>query len=120
MASQASHHHAVVRGRDRPARVHLDLPGEPRRAGYGHRSRGPDAHPGLRRAPRPIIGVAKRESWHNPLFNFLFNLWHAIPIDRGQINQEAFRLSIEAGQVAVSFPSPVTIAAGQILTLQLG
>ncbi len=49
-------------------------------------------------APRPIIGVAKRESWDNPLFNFLFNLWHAIPIDRGQINQEAFRLSIEALQ----------------------
>lgn len=49
-------------------------------------------------APRPVIGVAKRESWKNPLFYFLFNLWHAVPIDRGTVDREAFRLSIEALQ----------------------
>lgn len=49
-------------------------------------------------APRPLIGVAKRESWKNPLFNFLFNMWQVIPIDRGTVDREAFRLSIEALQ----------------------
>jgi len=46
--------------------------------------------------PRPVTGIAKRESWKNPLFNFLFNQWEVIPIDRGQVNQETFRLSLEA------------------------
>jgi 1-acyl-sn-glycerol-3-phosphate acyltransferase len=49
-------------------------------------------------APRPLIGVAKRESWKNPLFYFLFNMWQVIPIDRGTVDREAFRLSIEALQ----------------------
>ncbi len=46
--------------------------------------------------PRPVTGVAKRESWKNPLFWFLFNQWGAIPIDRGTVDREAFRLSINA------------------------
>ncbi len=49
-------------------------------------------------APRPVTGVAKRESWKNPLFYFLFNQWKVIPIDRGQVDREAFRLSLEALQ----------------------
>ena len=46
--------------------------------------------------PRPVSGIAKEESWKNPLFNFLFNQWHLIPIDRGMVDREAFRLSVEA------------------------
>lgn len=43
-----------------------------------------------------VIGIAKRESWNNPLFNFLFNQWGIIPIDRGVVDREAFRLTEEA------------------------
>jgi 1-acyl-sn-glycerol-3-phosphate acyltransferase len=43
-----------------------------------------------------VIGIAKRESWNNPLFNFLFNQWGIIPIDRGMVDREAFRLTEEA------------------------
>lgn len=43
-----------------------------------------------------VIGVSKRESWKNPLFNFLFNQWNIIPIDRGLVDREAFRLMEEA------------------------
>jgi 1-acyl-sn-glycerol-3-phosphate acyltransferase len=46
--------------------------------------------------PRPVTGIAKRESWKNPLFYFLFNQWEVIPIDRGMVDREAFRLSVEA------------------------
>ena len=54
---------------------------------------------------RPVTGIGKRESWKNPLFNFLFNVWEIIPIDRGTVDQEAFRLSYEA------------LAAGKILVI---
>ena len=43
-----------------------------------------------------VIGIAKRESWNNPLFNFLFNQWGIIPINRGVVDREAFRLTEEA------------------------
>ncbi len=47
-------------------------------------------------APREVIGLAKRETWENPLFSYLFNVWGGIPIDRGTVDREAFRLSLEA------------------------
>lgn len=44
--------------------------------------------------PRPVSAIAKRESWDNPLFYFLFNVWDLIPIDRGMVDREAFRLAV--------------------------
>lgn len=41
-------------------------------------------------------GVAKKQSWKNPLFKFLFDTWGAIPIDREGIDRDAFRQSLEA------------------------
>ncbi len=43
-----------------------------------------------------LTGLAKRETWDNPLFKFLFNTWKIIPIDRGMVDREAIRLSLEA------------------------
>ncbi len=40
-----------------------------------------------------VHGIAKVESWHNPLFDFLFNLWGFVPIERGAIDQQAFKKS---------------------------
>ena len=42
-----------------------------------------------------VRGIAKVESWDNPLFNFLFNMWGFLPIERGTIDREAFRKSFE-------------------------
>lgn len=43
--------------------------------------------------PRPITGLAKVETWNNPLLGMLFNVWEAIPIRRGEADLEAFRLA---------------------------
>ncbi len=48
--------------------------------------------------PRPVTGFAKAESWNNPLFKVLFNLWGAIPIKRGEADLSAMRKGIEALQ----------------------
>jgi 1-acyl-sn-glycerol-3-phosphate acyltransferase len=42
-----------------------------------------------------VIGLSKKESWDNPLFNFLFNQWQAIPIERGVVDRDAFRQCLE-------------------------
>jgi 1-acyl-sn-glycerol-3-phosphate acyltransferase len=46
--------------------------------------------------PRPVTGFAKAESWNNPLYRVLFNLWGAIPIRRGEADLMAMRKGIEA------------------------
>jgi 1-acyl-sn-glycerol-3-phosphate acyltransferase len=68
--------------------------------------------------PRPVTGVAKRESWKNPLFYFLFNQWEVIPIDRGTVDREAFRLSIAAldqGKLLAIFPEGTRSKDGCLL-----
>jgi 1-acyl-sn-glycerol-3-phosphate acyltransferase len=46
--------------------------------------------------PRPLTGLAKIETWNNPGFRILFNLWEAIPIRRGTVDWEAFRAALKA------------------------
>jgi 1-acyl-sn-glycerol-3-phosphate acyltransferase len=46
--------------------------------------------------PRPVTGLAKKESWDSPWMGFLFNQWGIISIDREQVDREAFRLAGEA------------------------
>lgn len=41
--------------------------------------------------PRPTTGLVKKESWDNPLFAFLFNIWGGIPIDREIADFKAFK-----------------------------
>jgi 1-acyl-sn-glycerol-3-phosphate acyltransferase len=68
--------------------------------------------------PRPITGLAKRESWKNPLFSFLFSLWDIIPIDRGTVDREAFRLSVEAlerNKILAVFPEGTRSKDGCLL-----
>jgi 1-acyl-sn-glycerol-3-phosphate acyltransferase len=48
--------------------------------------------------PRPVTGFAKAESWDNPLYRVLFNIWGAIPIKRGEADLTAMRKGIEALQ----------------------
>ncbi len=46
--------------------------------------------------PREITGFAKAETWDNPAMAFLFDLWGAIPIQRGEADTTAFRSALEA------------------------
>jgi 1-acyl-sn-glycerol-3-phosphate acyltransferase len=48
--------------------------------------------------PRNITGFAKAETWDNPVLGLLFNLWGAIPIQRGEADATAFRSALEALQ----------------------
>jgi len=41
--------------------------------------------------PLYCTGIAKEETWRNPVFSFLFNTYKAIPINREGAYREAFR-----------------------------
>jgi 1-acyl-sn-glycerol-3-phosphate acyltransferase len=45
--------------------------------------------------PRPVIGVAKIESWDNWFLRPLFDLFHIIPIKRGEADMEAMHSMIK-------------------------
>lgn len=45
--------------------------------------------------PRAITGLAKIETWDNKFLGWLFTLWGAIPIRRGEADLEAIRKSLE-------------------------
>ncbi|PKN96936.1 MAG: 1-acyl-sn-glycerol-3-phosphate acyltransferase [Chloroflexi bacterium HGW-Chloroflexi-4] len=46
--------------------------------------------------PRPVTAFVKVETWNNFFMKWLFNTWEAIPIKRGEVDFEAFRLADEA------------------------
>jgi 1-acyl-sn-glycerol-3-phosphate acyltransferase len=46
--------------------------------------------------PRRVTGFAKAESWDNPFLRPLFNLWEAIPLQRGQADLQAIKKCLEA------------------------
>ena len=46
--------------------------------------------------PRPMTAFVKVETWNNWFMKCLFNAWDAIPIKRGEVDFEAFRLADEA------------------------
>lgn len=46
--------------------------------------------------PRNITGFAKAETWDNVAMRLLFNLWGAIPIQRGEADTKAFHRALEA------------------------
>ena len=46
--------------------------------------------------PRPVTGIAKVETWDGWFLRFIFNLWEAIPIRRGEADMVAMRKSLEA------------------------
>lgn len=46
--------------------------------------------------PRPLTGFAKSETWDNPLLAPLFDLWGAIPLQRGEADSTAIRKGLQA------------------------
>ncbi len=53
----------------------------------------PVLHSRLR--PREVVGLAKAESWDNPLLGWLFSRWGAIPVRRGEADIAALRASLD-------------------------
>lgn len=45
--------------------------------------------------PRVVTGMAKIESWDNPLLGWLFDLFDFIPVKRGEMDLEAFKKTID-------------------------
>jgi len=45
--------------------------------------------------PRPVTGIAKVETWDGWFLRWIFNLWDAIPIRRGEADIEAMRKSLD-------------------------
>jgi 1-acyl-sn-glycerol-3-phosphate acyltransferase len=67
--------------------------------------------------PRPSTGIAKVESWNNPLFNFLFNTWDGIPIRRGEADLQAFQKAqekLKAGWIVAVAPEGTRSYNGQL------
>ena len=46
--------------------------------------------------PRPVTGWAKVETWDNPVMGWLFDLWGAIPLRRGEADMSALRTALES------------------------
>ena len=53
----------------------------------------PVLHSRLR--PRRVVGLAKAEAWGNPLLAWLFDLWGAIPVKRGEPDLAALRRCLD-------------------------
>lgn len=65
-----------------------------------------------------FTGMAKKESWDNPLFHFLFDTWGIIPIDRDNVDREAFNLSTQAlndGKILAVAPEGTRSMDGRLL-----
>jgi 1-acyl-sn-glycerol-3-phosphate acyltransferase len=65
-----------------------------------------------------VTGIAKKETWDNPLLSFLFDQWGMIPIDRSEVDREAFRRSIQAlsqGKVLAVSPEGTRSKNGRLL-----
>jgi 1-acyl-sn-glycerol-3-phosphate acyltransferase len=70
-----------------------------------------------------FTGMAKKETWNNPLFHFLFNLWGIIPIDRNSIDREAFQRCTQVlsdGKILAISPEGTRSKDGRLLQAKTG
>lgn len=67
--------------------------------------------------PRPLTGFVKSENWDNPALRFLFELWGAIPLRRGEPDRTAFRQAIaalEQGKILAIAPEGTRSGHGRL------
>jgi len=73
--------------------------------------------------PRPITGFAKIETWDDPFMGWLFDLWGAIPIRRGEADMVALRRGFEAleqGAILAVAPEGTRSRHGRLLRAHPG
>jgi 1-acyl-sn-glycerol-3-phosphate acyltransferase len=69
--------------------------------------------------PRPMIGLAKIETWDNKFMGWLFDLWESIPIRRGMADVDALRsclTSLSARDILVIAPEGTRSYDGKLLS----
>ena len=67
--------------------------------------------------PRPVTGFAKIETWDNPFMGLLFNLWGAIPIQRGEADRHALLgglKALEEGKILAITPEGTRSGDGHL------
>jgi 1-acyl-sn-glycerol-3-phosphate acyltransferase len=77
----------------------------------------------VRLRPRPATGFAKAEWWRNPVMRWLFTMWGAIPLRRGEGDVEAFRQAFQAladGKIMVLAPEGTRSGTGRLKRGQPG
>ncbi|MDR1786914.1 MAG: 1-acyl-sn-glycerol-3-phosphate acyltransferase [Treponema sp.] len=65
--------------------------------------------------PIQVTGLAKEETWHNPLFGFIFDTYKAIPIDRKGAYRDVFlrvQEAIEKGFFVIFAPEGTRSKSG--------
>jgi 1-acyl-sn-glycerol-3-phosphate acyltransferase len=68
--------------------------------------------------PRHMTGIAKVETWDGWFLRWVFNLWGAIPIRRGEADIEAMRKSLEAlekGTILAIAPEGTRNKSGKLI-----
>lgn len=73
--------------------------------------------------PRPVTGIAKIETWNGWFLRWVFNLWDAIPIRRGEADIEAMRKSLEVlknDYILAIAPEGTRNKTGQLIKAQPG
>jgi len=73
--------------------------------------------------PRKMIGLAKIETWNSKFMGWLFDMWDAIPIRRGEADLEAIRRCLDvlkAGDILAVAPEGTRSNNGRLLHSQPG
>ncbi len=73
--------------------------------------------------PRKLVGLAKIETWDNKFMGWLFDLWEAIPVRRGEADLEAIRRCLkvlEAKEILAIAPEGTRSYHGSLLQAQPG
>ncbi len=67
--------------------------------------------------PRVMTGFAKASTWNNPLLGRLFDIWRAIPLERGEADVKAIRrglAALEAGEILAVAPEGTRSGDGRL------
>jgi 1-acyl-sn-glycerol-3-phosphate acyltransferase len=73
--------------------------------------------------PRPVTGIAKIESWDNWFLRWIFTMWNAIPIRRGEADMQALHsmlLALENGYFVGLSPEGTRNKTGVLLQAHPG
>jgi 1-acyl-sn-glycerol-3-phosphate acyltransferase len=73
--------------------------------------------------PRPVTGFAKIETWDDPFMGWLFDLWGAIPLRRGEADMDALRKGfavLEEGGILAVAPEGTRSRHGRLLRARPG